>query len=426
MSERVIYLVRSWPRLSQTFVVNEVLAVERAGAELAVFSMVRSGEALVQPEVAAVRAPVVYLADRADDGILRRALPFLVVLLGSPLRFLRTLVFSLRRPGLAAGYGECSTRECFVQATQIAAAIRRMRATGVRVEHLHAHFAHDPALVGLLTARLTHNLRFSFTAHARDLLQIPASSLTARAADAVAVVTCCEANAGYIASVVPHVLRPPVEVIHHGIELDRFTPSRSHAPSARPPRITSVGRLVEKKGYTDLLRALARLVDRGESFRCDIYGDGPDREHLERLRDDLGLRGHVAFQGAQDSTHIREVLQSSDLFALTPCVTNDGDRDGIPNVLVEAMACGLPVVTTTSGGITELVHHGENGLVSRPGDVAAISGAVARLLGDAELRRRLGEAARHSVEADYDVNAAARRLLGVYRVARTLDLEAAR
>ena len=126
---------------------------------------------------------------------------------------------------------------CFTHAVEIAVAVRRMRASGDRVEHLHAHFAHDPALVGMLAARLA-SLRFSFTAHARDLLQIPPRSLTARAADAVAVVTCCEANAGYIASAVPDA-RPPVEVIHHGIELDRFHPAPApdggHVPSPRSP-----------------------------------------------------------------------------------------------------------------------------------------------------------------------------------------------
>jgi glycosyltransferase involved in cell wall biosynthesis len=424
MPERVIYVVRSWPRLSQTFIVNEVRALERAGTDLAIFSMVRSGESLVQPEVDDVRAPIDYLEDRAGLPLLQQLHAYLVVLASAPLRFVRTFLFSLRRPDLAAGYGECSTLECFAQAVAITAEVRRMRATGDRVEHLHAHFAHDPALVGLLAARLG-GLRFSFTAHARDLLQIPPSSLIARAADAVALVTCCEANAGYIASVVPPGIRPPVEVIHHGIELDRFTPQAWRAHRQEVALISSVGRLVEKKGYTDLLHALARLSAQGESYRCEIYGEGPWRQHLEDVRDRLGLRGKVEFMGARDSADILGVLAGSDIFALTPCVTADGDRDGIPNVLVEAMACGVPVVTTSSGGIPELVRDGENGLVSRPGDVAAVAGALARLLGDPALRCRLGEGARRNVEAGYDVGAAARRLQRIYQTAPARDLEVA-
>ena len=434
MPERVIYVVRSWPRLSQTFIINEVRALERAGADLAIFSMVRSGETLVQPEVRQVRSPVEYLSDRSDRNALVRVVPFVVLLLTSPRRLVRALLLSLRRPELAAGYGECSTLECFVQAVEIAARVRRMRRSGDRVEHLHAHFAHDPALVGMLAARLA-DLRFSFTAHARDLLQIPASSLAARAGDAVSVVTCCEANASYITSALPRAHRPPIEVIHHGIELNRFAPGTGTSGesasgqldvAARVPTITSIGRLVAKKGYPDLLRALALLADRGVPHRCEIYGDGPLLDQLAQLSDDLGLRGRVELKGAVDSSRVIAVLRATDLFALTPRVTDDGDRDGIPNVLVEAMACGVSVLTASTGGIRELVRDGDNGVLVPAGDVTGIADGLTRLLGDAELRRRLGAAGRRTVEADYDIDAAARRLLAIYRLRPALALEVAR
>ncbi|MDQ3104684.1 MAG: glycosyltransferase family 4 protein [Actinomycetota bacterium] len=293
-------------------------------------------------------------------------------------------------------------------------ALRRMSADGDRAVRVHAHFAHDPALVGLLLARLT-GLPYSFTGHARDLLQIPAESLAARATAATALVTCCTANADYIAATVPRTSLPPVFVIHYGVELGRFVfaDHRSDAPPVPEPRLVSVGRLVEKKGFADLLHALARLADDGQEFRCRLYGEGPLLGELTALRDALGLADRVELMGPASSDQIVAALASADAFVLTPRVTADGDRDGIPNVLVEAMACGLPVVTTSAGGITELVHDDVNGLVCAPGDVAGIAGALRRLLCDPRLRGRLATVARRTVEDGYDVDDAARRLEGL-------------
>jgi glycosyltransferase involved in cell wall biosynthesis len=286
---------------------------------------------------------------------------------------------------------------------------------------VHAHFAHDPTLVALLVARLT-GLPFTFTAHARDLLQIPPRSLRTRAAEASALVTCCEANADYIAAVVPARRRPPVLVVHHGVDLGRFLPV-PHRPEPAVPVLLSVGRLVEKKGYADLLEALALLAGKAVPFHCRIYGDGPLHASLVSLRDGLGLSDRVTMAGAADREGIRAALGSGDAFVLTPVTTSDGDRDGIPNVLVEAMACGLPVVTTSAGGITELVRHDATGLVVSPGDIEAIADALGAVIGSEALRRRLSETARRCVERDFDLNAAARTLEALFPTAVAPDSE---
>jgi glycosyltransferase involved in cell wall biosynthesis len=422
MSDRVIYLVRSWPRLSQTFILNEVLALERRGIELDIFSLVRSGEEVVQPRVAEVRASVSYLEDARRLRWRERIRPHLVVLVTAPVRYLRSLVFSLRHPRLSAGYGDCSTLRCFAYAVQVALAVARRRASGQDVGHVHAHFAHDPALVALLVTRLT-GVPFSFTGHARDLYQIPAISLAARSAEATTVVTCCRANADYLSSVLPRRHRPPVRVIHHGVDLDRFglDPRQSGGPV---PELVCVGRLVEKKGHVDLLTALSLLKSSGAAFSCRIYGEGPLQDTLRRLGADLGLDEHVAWMGPCSSEQVAAALAAADAFVLTPIHTEDGDRDGIPNVLVEAMASGLPVVTTSAGGITELVEHQANGLVTAPGNVTAIAASIGRLLDDPGLRRRLGSAARRTVESDYDIDVAARELEHVFRAGTSSELEA--
>jgi glycosyltransferase involved in cell wall biosynthesis len=411
-----MYLVRSWPRLSQTFVVNEILEQERLGTRLEVYSLTHSGERLVQPQVGEVAAPVHHLDERGPGHRRARVRDHLLVARSAPLAYGRTLLLAATRPSLARGYATLSTLGCLAAAVRLSAEIVRARQAGAPFKHLHAHFAHDPALVALLTGRLT-GVPYSITAHARDLYQIPVRSLRARVRDAVAVVTCCATNVDYLRSVLPAPLHPRLRLIHHGVELDRFVPA-PRSGSRAVVEIVSVGRLVEKKGFADLLHACAELRRSGTGarvpFRLRIFGDGPLRAELTALRDRLGLAGEVELIGERDGVEVLRAYQEADVFALTPCVTADGDRDGVPNVVVEAMACGLPVVTTDAGGIAEVVEHGTTGLVAAPGDVHGIARHLSDLVGDPVRRRTLGEAGRRVVEEGFDVRAAASKLSLVF------------
>lgn len=409
---RVAYVVRSWPRLSQTFVLNEILALERIGVDITVHAMSRTDEALTQPQVAEVRAPVHHL----DDGRRRRAAAHLRLMTTAPRRYLRTLAVALTRRGLLGGYTQSGGLAAFDRAVRVAAWLGARRDGGPPA-HVHAHFAHDPALVGLLVHRLTGST-FSFTAHARDLYQIPDAALRGRAQEASAVVTCCRANLEHIVEVVGEA-GTPVELVYHGIDLERFQPAPGREPHD-PPLLVSVGRLVEKKGFDDLLRAIALLVAAGTRLRCEIYGDGPSADALEALRDRLGLREVVALRGARTQAELLQVYQDADLFALTPRVTEDGDRDGVPNVLLEAMACGLPVVSTPVGGVMEVVTDGRDGLLAPAGDCEAIAARLGELIADPERRRRLGEEAAHSARR-FDGRAAAAHLAELFGRAQGVD-----
>ena len=180
------------------------------------------------------------------------------------------------------------------------------------------------------------------------------------------------------------------------------------------PVILSVGRLVKKKGFPDLLLALGLLKQRGHRFRCAIYGEGPLHAELAAMLERLDLRDEVMLPGAVAQCDLIPVFQRADIFALAPFVTEDGNRDGVPNVLVEAMACGLPVVSTAVSGIPELVAHERNGLLVAPHDPEALAGALAALLDDAALRAQLGAEARRTVVDYFDLRAAARELTALF------------
>ncbi|MEY2477764.1 MAG: hypothetical protein QOG87_3079 [Actinomycetota bacterium] len=408
MNGRVAYVVRSWPRLSQTFIVNEVLGLERLGVDLVVFSMSHPDEPLALAQVADVRAAVRYLDAARGRGVGTRLAEHLRLLRAAPARYLVTLLGVARGTHLTAGYSTASRWECFAHAVHLAAVVRAAAEGGVPIERIHAHFAHDPALVALLAHRLT-GVPFSLTAHARDLYGIPARTLAARTDAATAVVTCCRANADYLRDAVG----ASALLVHHGVDLERYRPSPNGA-ARDVPTLLSVGRMVEKKGFADLLAACALLRDEGQSFRCTIYGDGPLRDDLVTLRDRLGLDGVVTLAGACPPAELVPAFQNADVFVLTPVVGSDGDRDGVPNVLVEAMACGVPVVTTPVGGIPELVTDGENGLLAPSHDAAAVARHVGALLRDPARRATLGARGRSTVEARFDARVAACRLASLF------------
>ena len=317
---RVAYIVRSWPRLSQTFIVNEILALERLGLHISLFALAHSDESMVQPQVGDVAAPVGYL-DRAAPP---RA--HLRVAMARPWRYLTTVVFALSSPRLRGGYTQSTALGAFAQAVTVAAELDRQRRVGRPATHVHAHFAHDPALIGLLVRRLT-GLPFSFTAHARDLYQIPVPALIARVREASAVITCCQANVEYLDRMAGGA-GAPARLIYHGVNLEMFHPAqRSEVGVAAVPLIVSVGRLVEKKAFDDLLRALAVAARRGSAFRCR-RGRRPLPRGIGRASRRARIGQIVEFPGPRTQRDLVAVYQQADIFALTPRVTEDGDRDG--------------------------------------------------------------------------------------------------
>lgn len=380
---KIAYVLKSYPRLSQTFIVNELLAHEAAGLSIEIMALRPPRDEPRHASVGRVAARVTYL-DGADacEGSLPAARAALLA----------------RRPeaadALAAAAGEPEV-EVF-QALQVARlALER------GVDHLHAHFANVATAVARLAASFS-GLPYSFTAHAIDIFhrKVEGTLLRRKLADAAAVVTVSDFNQRYLDARYGGAAAT-VRRIYNGLDMSDFA---FESPRERPPLILAVGRLVEKKGFPDLIDACAELARRGRRFACLIVGDGPEEDALRRRIAAQGLEGVVELGGLRTQDEVKALIRRAACVA-APCVVGaDGDMDGLPTVILETCALGTPCVATDVTGVPEVLHDGETGLVVAQRSPAALAGALERLLDDADLRVRLADAARALVEREFDIH----------------------
>ena len=386
---RTAYVLKMYPRFSETFIVNELLAVESAGEQVDIFSLRAPSDGRFHESLAEVRASVTYLRShglRAADvwsalGAARVDLPGLSTCLDELL--------------------DVSVLDA-VQSVEIAVQLRRRGIT-----HVHAHFASVATTVARLAARLAQ-VPYTFTAHAKDIFHedVDPADLTTKLTDAAAVVTVSDFNLAHLTETYGPAAEAVVRV-YNGLDLVRFAYT---APDVRPPVIAAVGRLVEKKGFDDLLEAVALLVGSGREVRLELIGTGPCEAALRAQVERLRLGAVVQLHGALPQGRVRTVVQSAAVFAAPCVVAGDGNRDGLPTVLLEAMALGTPAVATPVTGIPEVIRDGDTGLLVPEHDPVALAAALGRLLDDAALRVALAGRARSLVEQSFDVHHQAARL----------------
>ena len=389
---KVGYVMKVYPRFSETFIVNEILAHEAAGLTVDLFSLRPPRDSHFQDVIARVRAGVTYLAESAP-----KAEAF-----WSALRELHSM------SGYAAGLeaAASATADDVYAAALLAKAVKERG-----IDHLHAHFASSATTVARLAARFA-GITYSFTAHAKDIFldTVNRDDLRRKLADAAAAVTVSDFNAAYLHETCsPWTTR--LRRIYNGLELDRFPfqPGRRN-----PARIVAVGRLVEKKGFATLIDACAMLAANGSPIDCDIIGTGELEAVLGEQIARLGLQSRVRLAGALPQAAVAESVAAATVLAMPCVVAADGNRDGLPTVLLEAMALGTPCIATDVTGIPEVLAHEETGLMVAQHDAAGLAAAIQRLIANERLRMQLATAARCRIEFDFDSRKTAAELRGLF------------
>jgi glycosyltransferase involved in cell wall biosynthesis len=403
---RVGYVVKRYPRYAETFIVAEIAAHEAAGLEIEIFSLLPPNDTHFQDAIARVRAPVHYVR----TGDVKAAAHLWAALQDA----------AAALPGfwneLEAARGEDAL--VVHDAALLASAVHR-----TAIDHLHAHFAGETTTVARLASRFA-KVPYTFTAHAKDIFHasVHPEELRRNLGEAAAAVTVSDYNRDYLVRAYgPAAAR--IHRVYNGIDLEQFPYA---APQLRPPRIAAVGRLVEKKGFADLVAACALLRDRGLACECGIIGAGPLEPDLRALIQRCGLEDRVQLLGPRPRSEAAAHIHNAAVLA-APCVIgSDGDRDGLPTVLVEAMALGTPCVSTDVTGIPELLRPDEAGLVVPQHDPPALAAALARLLTDPALRGRLATSARRRVEAEFDIRRTAGQLRAILQEASLTAAELAR
>ena len=383
------YLFERFPSFGQTFCYREVAELARQG---------------ITPPIFSIRDPKSEPPQEWDSRIIERVhyLPEEKALLEEIGKASKKGKLTTR---IVAAIDEWGRRTDFLRLYQ--AVYIGLRLQEIGIHHVHAHFAGMAARTAFWINKF-FSITFSFTAHANDIFsprqfEIGLDKLCDTAS---AIVTETDYAASFLRERFPD-CADRVHRIYNGLDLAEF--GRADF-SSTPPLIIAVGRLIPKKGFSDLIRACALLAERGKSFRCEIVGEGSLNDELHRQIDELRLQDAVVLTGAKPQTQVRRRLTAANLFALPSVIDRDGGMDNLPTVIMEAMATGLPVVSTNISGIPEMIVENETGFVVEPGEVVALAHAIERVIGDSSLAARLGHSGYERAETLFSIEKNVREL----------------
>lgn len=391
---QLVVVVNYFPTLSEGFIENEILSLRKQGVELTVVNC-------------STADPLAAEAGRTRSSERIRILfELFTLLIGSPVSTVRLVATSLR-------CASASFRSFWIALRAVVVARRIDRQLGpLRSPHFHAHFLHQPALVALLVARHRH-ATYSLSAHARDIF-VPELRLNRLCRDAQFITVCSVLGKNELLKQIGGDSQDRVKTIHHGVDLDVYQ-SEGKKPRVNESSVVNfltVSRLVSKKGIDTILESLRLLKSRGWKFNYRIAGAGPENHRLVSLANRLGLE-EVEFLGPQDREAIRELYRAADVFLLGCRQTADGDRDGIPNVILEAMAMSCPVVVCDAGAVDEVVHDMESGILIPPDNPLTMANSLEQLLRNPSLQENMATQARRVVERRFDLHRNVRVLAGL-------------
>ncbi|MBB5574472.1 glycosyltransferase [Rhizobium paranaense] len=393
MRKKILVVLKGYPRLSETFIAQELLGLERAGFDLTLISMRKPTDKKRHPVHDEIKARVVYLPE---------------YLYNEPLRVLRAFLAGIRKPGfkplLRQFWADLKRDITPNRVRRFGQALVLAHEWPDNGEWLHAHFIHTPASVTAYASIMT-GIPWTCSAHAKDIWTSPDWELSEKLERARWTVTCTRSGFEHMRDLTA--VPENVHLSYHGLDLARFAPFTGHhsdrdgAQASDPALLLSVGRAVEKKGYDVLLRALALLpVDL--HWRFTHIGGGDGLAKLKALAETLGIADRITWKGAMAQEDVLARYRQADLFTLACRVAADGDRDGLPNVLVEASSQRLTCLSTNISGVPELLTDGENGFLVPPEDPKALAAAMERAIRNPALRHRLGDAAEKRVREHFD------------------------
>ncbi|BAW95535.1 glycosyl transferase, group 1 family protein [[Synechococcus] sp. NIES-970] len=392
---RVAYILKRYPRFSETFVVSEILAHEAAGLDVVIYALRPPLDSHFQDIIARVRAPVTYLTTEDLRGsqfweLLQEAAAVLPD-------------FWAKLP-LAQGEEVKDVHQAIALG---------MAAVTQNITHFHAHFGTSATSVARLASLFT-GIPYTFTAHAKDIYHetVRPEDMARKLADAKSVITVSDYNLQFLKEQYGPAAAA-VQRVYNGLDLSQF-PYQS--PQNRPAKIVAVGRLVEKKGFPDLISACGLLAKKNIDFHCQIIGHGELAESLQQQINGAGLQPWVELLGPRPQAELRAIVQGAAVLA-APCVVGgDGNQDGLPTVLLEAMALGTPCVSTDVTGIPEVLHHQKTGLQVPQHHPTALATALDCLLQDSNLRVHLAAAARQLIEVNFDIHHNAARIRQLFEL----------